>query len=95
MPKTKKSDLPEPQNLFSCQTCNMQEGISPKEMTAHLESVHGIKTAKGKRSMLMHMDFADRFSWSYEWAFGENDEVKAVQTTVTMRSPEDAAYWQD
>ncbi len=90
---TKSKDLPEPQNLFACQACNMADGVSPKEMTEHLETAHGIKSAKGKRSMLMHMDFTDRFAWSYEWTFGENDEVKVVQTTVTMRSPEDRAYW--
>lgn len=92
-PMRTKRNLPEPQNLFVCKTCNMEEGISPKEMTSHLQSVHGIKESKGKRSMLMHLDYSDRFAWSYSWKFGEKDEVEAVQTTVTMRSPEDAAYW--
>ena len=93
--KTKTTkDLPEPHNLFTCQTCNMEFGVSPKEMTAHLKDAHGITEAKGKRSMLMHLDYADRFAWSYEWKFGPSDEVQAVQSTVTMRSPEDRAYWE-
>ncbi len=59
---------------------------SGKAMVAYLKDKYGIdgKTTKGARSMVMHMDGADWFSWQYEWEIGGK---KFAQFTCHKRNP--------
>ena len=54
-------------NYFICPECDNDAELSPKEFQKHIDEVHGIKSATGKRSMLRHLDAADWFAWDYEW----------------------------
>ena len=63
---------------------------SGKQMGAYLKEKYGITSTKGTRSMVMHVDGADWFSWQYEWTF---DGKKFVQFTCDRRSGQDAAMW--
>ncbi len=75
-------------SFWKCLTCAEEPEFEHKDAMAHFKEVHGIdtKTAKGNKSMLMHMDGRDWFSWDYEWTIGD---IKAVQHTVTERAADD------
>ena len=75
-------------NIWHCNECNVD--IEHADFPAHLKEKHGITDAKGKRSMVMHADGADFYSWTWEWEIGGK---KFVQNTVNKRRGMDAAMW--
>lgn len=58
-----------PIHLFSCNACKDREAMEFKEFKEHLVTVHEIPEdgLKGSKSMVMHMDFDDSFSSTYNW----------------------------
>jgi hypothetical protein len=65
MPKPKIEEY----NYFICPKCD-PDGItklSPQEFQKHLPEVHGIKTTKGTRTMLSHLDARGWFVWNWQW----------------------------
>lgn len=93
----RKKSIPEkevvPSNKWWCSTCKSSEMTQP-EMIAHLQSVHALdtKNLKCQKKMVMHMDGADWFSYQWE-VFPVGTEIKLINSTVSKRSAEDAAYW--
>lgn len=76
---------------WSCETCGeKQPSMEQAEFIKHLEEVHHIKETKGTRSLMMHLDGADWYSYAWSWEIGG---LKFVQTTNSKRSKQDAMYW--
>lgn len=76
MSKFKKGDRgkqPEqkklPIHLFSCNDCKDKGDMEFKEFKEHLLNTHSISDEglQGTKQMMMHLDFADSFSSTYEW----------------------------
>lgn len=61
-----------------------------KEFIEHLEKVHKITDTKGTRSMMMHLDGKDFYSYMWSWEIGG---MKFVQTTNSKRGRESQGYW--
>ncbi len=56
-------------HLFKC-SCEEEKEQSFEDFKKHLSEVHGIKSdeeLKGKKEMIMHMDFAKSYSSTYKW----------------------------
>jgi hypothetical protein len=69
-----------------CSTC--KDGQEAEKTTtaflAHLETVHGMgRPVKGSRTMMMHLDMADRYVSTYEWTFA--NRVRAVESITGPR----------
>jgi len=65
----KKKDYP-PYRYFICPECDKDKEIKPSEFEAHLKDIHGIAEAKGRRSLLMHINRRPRHAGSFEWEIG-------------------------
>lgn len=65
--KTEEKKLPI--HLFSCDACKDKDAMGFKEFKEHLLQVHAIDSERlqGKKQMVMHMDFDDSFSSTYNW----------------------------
>lgn len=87
---TKKPDV-KPYNVWTDPTAPDQV-FEHAEMMKRLKEVHGIDpaTTKGKKQMVWHIDGTTWFDWRWDWEIGGKT---FQQSTRTMRSGEDAAYW--
>lgn len=91
MSKTTKSEERRFGSFWVCPNCEGNPEFEHDAVMQHFKEVHGIDSkAKGKKSMLCHMDGDTWFSWDYEW---EINGLKFLQHTCNKRSAEDAAYW--
>lgn len=83
-----------PSNVIHCIACQLDiDLLAPDGKAAfkqHMREKHQISDFKGKRTLAMHMDGDNWFSYSWDWEIGG---VKLVQNTVQARSAEDQAYW--
>jgi hypothetical protein len=61
-----------------------------KSFATYLKEKYGIAEAKGKKSMMMHVDGDTWFHWQWKWEIGGKE---FLQFYTGKRSPEDAAYW--
>lgn len=68
MAKTKQPEV-QPTNVFRCDACKDVKEMVFEEFKHHLFTVHNLKAdgLKGKKQMIMHMDFATSFSSTYKW----------------------------
>lgn len=75
MPKRNQKEIDDerelkinPVNVFTC-GCGKANEVKAPDFMIHLKEAHGIDQlqAKGKRSMLAHIDGSYWFSWNYAW----------------------------
>ena len=78
-----------PVNNFLCTTCKNSEVMNFKEFKDHLLTVHKLNSdqMKGTKQMVMHLDAAQWFSYSYEWTLESG--LKFNQFTQHARSKDD------
>ncbi len=71
-------------NTWKCLACSEEPEFEHKDMMQHFRDVHKIepKTTKGKKSMLMHLDAADSYTFQWEWTIGD---IKAIQCVTNKR----------
>jgi hypothetical protein len=86
----KKKDERRYGSFWTCPNCEGHPEIPQNHFVNHLKEKHGITDAKGKRSMISHLDGDTWFAWNYEWEIGG---LKFFQSTCDKRSPESAAMW--
>jgi hypothetical protein len=66
-----------------CVTCEDREPRGHGDAIAHLRLDHGLTgPIRGRRSMSLHLDMADRYSSSYDWTIGT---IKLVQVVTGPR----------
>lgn len=80
-----------PQNSWWCENCKSEE-MTHDQMKAHIQEKHGLDPAKtkGMKSMLLHMDGRDWFSYQWQWTLnGEKENVVLTQSTISPRAEDD------
>jgi hypothetical protein len=78
-----------PVNNFICQECKCAQPLPFLEFKEHLMSVHNINAdqIKGKKQMLMHIDGAQWYSYTYQWEIEPG--LKFQQYIEMARSKDD------
>lgn len=95
MPKRSKKEIEDerqlklnPVNVFTCD-CGKANEVAPSEFMTHLKEAHNIdqSQAKGKKSMLAHIDGSYWFSYNYAWELESG--LKFSQYIRMARSEDD------
>ena len=79
-------------SFWVCPNCPGNPEFEHQAMMVHLKETHGIdvKTTKGTRRMLMHVDGSDFYSSAYEW---EIKGLKFLNSTCHKRTGQNTAMW--
>lgn len=72
--------------IFRCETCKQDTGVSREEIIAHLKEVHHMDKPQGQRIMTSHMDGRDWYATSYTWTFGEVQVSELVHLKRTHKT---------
>lgn len=84
-----------PCNICKCQSCEGMPEFEHKEMLEHLKVVHGLpENTQYVRSMMMHADARDWYSYDWQWEEKKPGGVRFQQHVVELRDAESRAYWE-